>query len=332
VTGKDEQTRTVNPKALFKMNKGGADQPENAGNPKAQEGEKDEAKGTGGGLNPEGNDQLDQGLQGRGLVGDLPRPSYPGNKSGKVVIRVTVDKTGRVTNAVYEPNGSTSSDNALVQAASVRVQKGGIVDVGNTTQTLNNLQTEAGSLLTGDAKGKAVLNATTGSTLNGTLQLATAEKTGSAEMVLNSTDNSWEQFIVKEGTLRVGVDNALSEYGVTRVESGATLNRINHIVCSNCLAIVKLHIFTQGKGIRHTIRCNRIFLCYRRNQSTVYRRLYQTLKDVKQDFIGSCRHCFVRVKTVQILCYSYYRGNRILRTFLSRAAAVACAKCGDGNK
>ena len=117
VTGKDEQTRTVNQKALFKMNKGGADQPENAGNPKAQEGEKDEAKGTGGGLNPEGNDQLDQGLQGRGLVGDLPRPSYPGNKSGKVVIRVTVDKTGRVTNAVYEPNGSTSSDNALVQAA-----------------------------------------------------------------------------------------------------------------------------------------------------------------------------------------------------------------------
>ncbi|MBE6211244.1 MAG: TonB family protein [Rikenellaceae bacterium] len=117
VTGKDEQTRTVNPKALFKMNKGGADAPDNAGNPKAQQGEKDEAKGTGGGLNPEGNDQLDKGLQGRGLVGALPRPSYPGNKSGKVVIRVTVDETGRVTKAVYEPNGSTSSDDALVQAA-----------------------------------------------------------------------------------------------------------------------------------------------------------------------------------------------------------------------
>lgn len=123
VTGKDEQTRTVNPKALFKMNKGGADEPDKAGNPKAQEGEKDQAKGTGGGLNPEGNDQLDQGLQGRGLVGDLPRPNYPGNKSGKVVIRVTVDKTGRVTNAVYEPNGSTSSDDALVQAAIAAAKK-----------------------------------------------------------------------------------------------------------------------------------------------------------------------------------------------------------------
>lgn len=123
VTGKDEQTRTVNPKALFKMNKGGADEPDKAGNPKAQESEKDEAKGTGGGLNPSGNDQLDKGLQGRGLVGDLPRPSYPGNKSGKVVIRVTVDKTGRVTNAVYEPNGSTSSDDALVQAAIAAAKK-----------------------------------------------------------------------------------------------------------------------------------------------------------------------------------------------------------------
>ena len=117
VTGKDEQTRTVNTKALFKMNKGGADEPENAGNPKAQQGEKDEAKGTGGGLAPEGNDQLSQGLQGRGLVGDLPLPNYPGNKSGKVVIRVTVDKTGRVNNAAYEPSGSTTSDPELVNAA-----------------------------------------------------------------------------------------------------------------------------------------------------------------------------------------------------------------------
>ncbi len=123
VTGKDEQTRTVNPKALFKSNKGGADQPENAGNLKAQQGEKDEAKGTGGGLNPEGNDQLDQGLQGRGLVGALPQPSYPGNRSGKIVIRVTVDKAGRVTSATYEPNGSTSSDNALVQAAIAAAKK-----------------------------------------------------------------------------------------------------------------------------------------------------------------------------------------------------------------
>ena len=117
VSGTDQQTRTINPQALFRMNKGGSDEPENAGNPKAEMADKDSAHGDGGGLNPVGNDQLDKGLQGRGLVGSLPRPSYPGNSTGKVVIRVTVDKNGAVTSAVYEPNGSTSADAALIKAA-----------------------------------------------------------------------------------------------------------------------------------------------------------------------------------------------------------------------
>ena len=114
--GKDEVTETPNPKALFKMNRGGADEPDNAGNPRAREGE-DKASGRGPGLNPDGLDQLDKGLQGRGLVGDLPRPSYPGGKSGKVVIRVTVDARGRVTGASYEPVGSTTDAPELVAAA-----------------------------------------------------------------------------------------------------------------------------------------------------------------------------------------------------------------------
>ena len=120
--GKDEVTQTPNPKALFKMNKGGADEPDNAGNPRAPEGE-DKASGTGPGLNPDGLDQLDKGLQGRGLVGDLPRPAYPGGKSGKVVIRVTIDKSGQVTNAVYEPKGSTTSNQAMVNAAIAAARK-----------------------------------------------------------------------------------------------------------------------------------------------------------------------------------------------------------------
>ena len=157
-------------------------------------------------------------VDGQGLTGGAVVLKNAAEVDGNVVVMGHKDGLqGDITLAF-------AADNALAQAASVQVQKGGIVDVGNTTQTLNNLQTEAGSLLTGDAKGKAVLNATTRSTLNGTLQLATAEKTGAAEMVLNSSGNSWEQFTVKEGTLRLGVDNALSEYGVTRVESGATLN------------------------------------------------------------------------------------------------------------
>ena len=117
VTGTDEMTQTVNRRAIFHSNKGGVDEPEDLGNPYAREGDENLASGDGGGLNPIGNDQLDEGLRGRGLVGNLPKPSYPGNVGGKIVIRVTVDQHGRVTAAAYEPKGSTSSDAALVAAA-----------------------------------------------------------------------------------------------------------------------------------------------------------------------------------------------------------------------
>lgn len=118
ISGKAEETRTVNSRALFKMDKSGADEPENAGNPYAKEDVEDKAKGTGGGLNPVGTDALDAGLQGRGLVGSLPEPVFPpGNRGGKVVVRVTVDKSGRVTAATFEPKGSTTSASELVEAA-----------------------------------------------------------------------------------------------------------------------------------------------------------------------------------------------------------------------
>lgn len=122
VAGKDEATQTPNPRALFRMNKGGADEPEDAGNPHAPQGA-DKASGVGRGLNPDGLDQLDKGLQGRGLAGNLPRPSYPGSKSGKIVVRVTVEASGRVTAASYEPRGSTESDPALVGAAIAAARK-----------------------------------------------------------------------------------------------------------------------------------------------------------------------------------------------------------------
>lgn len=66
---------------------------------------------------------MDQGLKGRGLVGALPKPDYPGNRSGKVVIRVTVDASGRVTGASFEPKGSTESDPRLVEAAIAAARK-----------------------------------------------------------------------------------------------------------------------------------------------------------------------------------------------------------------
>lgn len=63
VAGKDEVTQTPNPKALFRMNKGGADEPDNAGNPRAPEGE-DKASGSGPGLNPDGWTSSTRGFRG----------------------------------------------------------------------------------------------------------------------------------------------------------------------------------------------------------------------------------------------------------------------------
>ena len=122
--GKAEETRTVNQRALFKMSKDGADKPANAGNPYARQDTVTTAAGTGGGLNPIGNEFLDEGLQGRGLVGALPQPLYPaGNKSGKVVVKVVVNQAGVVTEASYDQKGSTTNDKALVDAAVAAARK-----------------------------------------------------------------------------------------------------------------------------------------------------------------------------------------------------------------
>ena len=123
-SGKAEETRTVNQRALFKMSKDGADKPTNAGNPYAKQDTVTTASGTGGGLNPVGNDALDEGLQGRGLVGALPQPIYPpGNRGGKVVVQVAVNQAGIVTEATYIQKGSTTNDTALINAAITAARK-----------------------------------------------------------------------------------------------------------------------------------------------------------------------------------------------------------------
>lgn len=116
VDGADEQTRTPNPRALFPTNRGGVDEPDNTGNPRAKEGE-DSASGNGPGLDVDGLFELDRGLQGRGLVGNMPKPVHPGNQVGTVVVRVTVGPKGDVQSAVFEPKGSTISDPRYIDAA-----------------------------------------------------------------------------------------------------------------------------------------------------------------------------------------------------------------------
>jgi TonB family protein len=47
----------------------------------------------------------------------LPKPKYPVNEQGKVVVEVTVDKYGNVTSANPGVKGSTTSNKLLLQAA-----------------------------------------------------------------------------------------------------------------------------------------------------------------------------------------------------------------------
>ena len=56
-------------------------------------------------------------------MGALPKPSYPGEKGGKVVLRVTVGASGKVTGASFEPKGSTTDAAELIEAAKAAARK-----------------------------------------------------------------------------------------------------------------------------------------------------------------------------------------------------------------
>ncbi len=56
-------------------------------------------------------------LTGRSLNGSLPQPSYSIQEEGIIVVRVTVDKYGKVVAAEYELKGSTSQNSTLIKAA-----------------------------------------------------------------------------------------------------------------------------------------------------------------------------------------------------------------------
>lgn len=121
VSGDAQVSRSPNPRALFNMNKSGTE-PADTGNPHVREGRQQDA-GQGPGSSYEGLDQVDKGLQGRGLVGNLPRPAYPGDRSGKIVVRVVVGPKGNVTSAAFEPKGSTVGDPGLIEAALAAARK-----------------------------------------------------------------------------------------------------------------------------------------------------------------------------------------------------------------
>lgn len=63
-----------------------------------------------------GGEGISFNLVGRSSV-SLPKPTYPGQEEGTVVVSVTVDKYGNVTNAEPGVRGSTSLNSGLLNAA-----------------------------------------------------------------------------------------------------------------------------------------------------------------------------------------------------------------------
>lgn len=115
--GVAEKTETINPNALFKPTVGSSSEEVPQGNRLAPDGERERHKGEGSGYNLQGADQLDAGLQGRGLREGLPKPSTRYNTAGRVVVYVTIDSDGNVLTAKVDLDGTTTSDETLRKLA-----------------------------------------------------------------------------------------------------------------------------------------------------------------------------------------------------------------------
>ena len=92
------------------------------GNRLAPDGE-EQNKGEGTGYNLQGSDQLDAGLQGRGLREGLPKPRTNYNTEGVVVVKVTIDSDGNVLTADVNLQGTTTSDATLHKLAKEAAKK-----------------------------------------------------------------------------------------------------------------------------------------------------------------------------------------------------------------
>lgn len=115
-----EKPQEVIQKALFPGKKpdgsttgeGETGKPGNQGDPSGSPDSPSHTGSTTGG----GGDGVNFSLSGRSAL-KLPPPEYPKQKSGTVVVQVTVDRNGNVTHAVPGVKGSTTLDTDLIKAA-----------------------------------------------------------------------------------------------------------------------------------------------------------------------------------------------------------------------
>lgn len=142
-SGEAERTETVNPNALFKPTVGNSAESVPTGNRLTPDGDEERNRGEGTGYNLQGTDQLDAGLQGRGLREGLPKPATRYNTAGRVVVYVTIDSDGNVLTANVDLDGTTTSDATLRRLA---------VEAAKKAKFKPSSRTEQGGKITYDFK------------------------------------------------------------------------------------------------------------------------------------------------------------------------------------
>lgn len=114
-----EEVRAVDPNALFQNN---SDNSNNSSSEGIAGGDGNQGAPDG---DPNSNSYVDNGT-GSGGVGyslagrkpkGLPKPVYTSNEQGIVVVKIVVDRDGKVISAIPGVKGSTTLDNALLSAA-----------------------------------------------------------------------------------------------------------------------------------------------------------------------------------------------------------------------
>lgn len=114
-----EQPRQVNRRALFPGRSTTSEATSQgsgtntAGNRGHESGGDGSSAGTG-----TGTEGISFDLKGRRAIGSLPTPAYESNDAqGIVIVEITVDAAGRVQSAAFKPQGSTTQDARLLDAA-----------------------------------------------------------------------------------------------------------------------------------------------------------------------------------------------------------------------
>ena len=142
---------------------------------------------------------------------------------------------GRATQVLPETGDivlGLGTDNAIAQTQSVKLFEGGFIDLHGTEQTMKDLNIDSGGgvIDTSDSRdSKLRVSMTQDLTWSGSMDAGAVyvgpAVEGQAYTLTLSGSSSYDELQIEKGTKVVlGADNALSAFGTTYVQSGATLD------------------------------------------------------------------------------------------------------------